>query len=740
MKIFLSYGHDSNTPLIDKIREYLSSNINGENAHEVWIDKSEIKSGQDWRLRITEGIKQSDVVLAGLSVYSTRDPGVCRNEINISIGVMGGNIKTILLEPADVVSAPAMLSHIQWLDMSDWKEHAHEGFENNYFKAKFKELSEMIITPENEKFNGDINLLKKKLCPISSLSRIQSLTQKHMYGRQWLYNKIEDWDKSNSSRIFWIIGGPGFGKSTFAANLQQTYNVNIPAVQFVEWGKPIHSNPCAIIRNLAFQLAIRYPDYLCQLLSLPQLDELLDLNENELFDVLFCEGMFLRIDGGHENVWVLIDALDEANDEFDNKIAQTIARHIERLPKWIKFIITSRDDSKVRLPLQHFKPQIYDLDNSIRKYNRQDMIDYLLSELEEFNPTINQCAKIADKSEGVFLYLQFVVDDIKTGIHTISEINELPKDLDSYYYSLFYRSFNNNMSFYIEFVSKVLEILVSSPKTMNISLIKECSGIETDKQFYQVLDSIQNLIRIENNEIKFFHSSLQNWLTNYNVSGCFFVSKQDGIKKICMSFVKWLSCDDTTLDNFWLDYNHGFIDCERNNIAMPSHFSGSHINTLFKMFCPEGGCGFGAIVKYCFENMGFMENYLDNILYKKTDSSYLLSLLNGLFESVKDRYIELGIVSPISRTFEYPDSDKFNKNGQLIYQTIKQSAFYCAVIEYIGARIKNLEVVKRLISNVEILAFYNSRLGEILIGEINSLSDMADFTAIEMERRISNIQ
>lgn len=159
MRIFLSYGHDSNAPLIEKIYEYLTNGFDGSPKHEVWIDKSEIKEGEDWRCRISEGIRQSDVVLAGLSKYSTRNPGVCRDEINISIGVMGGNIKTILLEPADIVAVPAMLSHIQWLDMSDWKRHIDEGFYGKYFQRKFKELATMINTPENEKFNGDINIL-----------------------------------------------------------------------------------------------------------------------------------------------------------------------------------------------------------------------------------------------------------------------------------------------------------------------------------------------------------------------------------------------------------------------------------------------------------------------------------------------------------------------------------------------------------------------------------------------------
>lgn len=38
MKIFLSYGHDSNEPLIEKIKEYLSKDADGILKHEVWID------------------------------------------------------------------------------------------------------------------------------------------------------------------------------------------------------------------------------------------------------------------------------------------------------------------------------------------------------------------------------------------------------------------------------------------------------------------------------------------------------------------------------------------------------------------------------------------------------------------------------------------------------------------------------------------------------------------------------
>ena len=67
MKIFLSYGHDLNTPLIEKIKEYLSKDAEGNLKHEAWIDSSEFKAGKDWREKITKGVLESDVVVAAKS-------------------------------------------------------------------------------------------------------------------------------------------------------------------------------------------------------------------------------------------------------------------------------------------------------------------------------------------------------------------------------------------------------------------------------------------------------------------------------------------------------------------------------------------------------------------------------------------------------------------------------------------------------------------------------------------------
>src|SRR5665647_959724 len=81
LRIFLSYGHDRNEELVRRMKSDLEAR-----GHDVWLDQNEIKAGDDWRRSITDGIVASDRVLSFLSKHSTRDPGVCLDEIAIAIG------------------------------------------------------------------------------------------------------------------------------------------------------------------------------------------------------------------------------------------------------------------------------------------------------------------------------------------------------------------------------------------------------------------------------------------------------------------------------------------------------------------------------------------------------------------------------------------------------------------------------------------------------------------------------
>ena len=174
---------------------------------------------------------------------------------------------------------------------------------------------------------------------------------------------------------------------------------------------------------------------------------------------------------------------------------------------------------------------------------------------------------------------------------------------------------------------------------------------------------------------------------------------------------------------------------------MPAQFSPSHTDAIFEMLCPVGSYGFGGIVRYCSENLGYMQNILDKLFASKNvDEHFIISLFNSLFESIKDLYMEIGIVSPITRSFEWPECEDYHPKGRLIHDTIKKSAFFCSIVEYAVRKGCSNTIKNKLISFVEIFVFYNNRLSEILLGEIGSLCDMAGFTADEMDRRIEGIK
>lgn len=743
MRIFLSYGHDSNEPLIKKIQDYLSKDAEGNLKHEVWMDKSEIKAGKDWRERITKGVLESDVVLAGLSKHSTQGSSVCRNELTISIGVKGGNIKTILLEPSDVVSPPAMISHIQWLDMSDWKEHKDEGFESEYFQEKFRQIAEMIETPENERFNGEITQLKETLEPISSISRIKSLTQKDMYGRTWLYEKIEEWDKTSNQRLFWIVAGPGFGKSMFAANLQEQYNARIPAIQFVEWGKPDHSNPCCILKNLAFQLAVRYPEYRTFVLQLPDVikEKLNEKNEDELFDLLFCESTWMKIDGGQENVWVLIDALDEANDTFDNKIAQTLARHMDRMPRWMRFILTSRDDSKVRLPLQKYHPQIFDLEEYVKEKNSEDLLLYVREELDDLHPTEEQVQQIVDKSQGVFLYLSLCVEGIHNGEYSLDHLAQLPDGLSDFYYLTFTRLFHDRLDHYKKTVLPILEVVVGSKEDVNVKFAQYCSEIDDEYTFLEALREIKIICKMETNDkpISFFHSSLKDWLTDYGSSGQFYVSHDIAEQRISRCLGRWLKSDDYLDEAFWSENGFGFQHLNDAAFANIEKINKSKLFIILDSI--HVNSTFGGMLSTRNDNVNTVLAYIDNLTLLKHDITAAIDFIDALSEAIKDKYIESGFVSQETRSFS-DDYDAMEKIAPTkVWSAVKSGAVVGIIGHHVSENKRKYPKAFRMVlkNKMQLFAYYDYRIGDVFLSVRASLEDMGYFASKEMYKIIERI-
>ncbi len=160
-KVFLSYGHDDNEPVVKMIYDRLL-----ERGHQPWIDTAEIKAGNDWRQTISDGILESSCFLAFVSEYSVRVPGVCLDEISIGVGSYNCRIMPVLLEKG--VTAPNSISGIQWLDLTDWKtvkEKPDPQVWETWIKEKTDLIIRMVEDERNLAVSGNISQIKNRLSP-----------------------------------------------------------------------------------------------------------------------------------------------------------------------------------------------------------------------------------------------------------------------------------------------------------------------------------------------------------------------------------------------------------------------------------------------------------------------------------------------------------------------------------------------------------------------------------------------
>jgi len=528
LNIFLSYGHDQNTPLVEMIKAALEKR-----GHDVWYDKSEIKTGDDWRRAITDGIDKSDKVLSVLSKHATRIPGVCRDEIAIALAVKGGNIQTILVEDEKTVSPPVNIGHIQWLDMSLWQSLHEKGGNawTQWFEEKIDEIIRVVESDESRRFAGEIELLKQYLQPVSSDARINELLIKGFYGRTWLMNDVEEWrlQYHNPSRVFVLLAEAGVGKSAFAAYLTHNRGDVVVASHFCRWNMPLHSSADIAVKSIAFQMATKLPDYRKFLLKLPEIKNLGERNPAELFDYLIASPLSITIHGGRERYVIMIDAVDEANTlSGQNELVSLLANEFEKTPQWLSLLVTSRPENEVLAELDKFRPHIIDAHSNV---NIDDIRVFLEGNFKSYTTPNRQEAikSILSKCEGNFLYAVEICNDIKNGYVDINAPDKFPLGMGNLYLNTFNRKFKE--ADYNKSILPALEVLTTALEPIHTNHVCKLLTIKK-RELNDILLTLGSLFTVHEEKIQPFHKSLPEWLFNRKAAGRYYVDSGDALQSM----------------------------------------------------------------------------------------------------------------------------------------------------------------------------------------------------------------
>ena len=562
MKLFFSYGHDNHSEVVYRLAKKIEAL---DKEIDVWIDTDKIPRDSHWRNKITTGIIGSNSVIAFLSSYSAREESVCRDELSIALCSKHGMIKTILLEPANSFTPPSIVTEYQWGDMSNYPDYLDQGEEafDQYIEAEAKKIIRLVKSDEIQKYDREIRELRELLgLPETDiLTRFDKLLGSEIVGRTWLFEKIKAWaEDTEGSQIMMLYGKPGAGKSMFAAHLQM-YEPHVIAAFPCDCRSSEFSRTDSIIRNIAYRLALRMPDYRSVLLNIlrkrPNYND-----ENMMFNLLIATPLAkYNIDGGRETQINIVDALDEMKNDH---LAQFIDQYAPMMKRYVRFLITSRKIPEITERFNNYSSIDIDAYTSAGKADLKAYYEKRLGEaLAEYPEKDAFIQKLIEASELMFAYARCVCDnilaDIAEGRFRIHEY-PIPKGLNKLYMATLDRYFNSSdapytFQDYEDNWQEALGMIAASPEPMPISTLMKLMGWGKNalKRFCRPLSAL--LVKT-GETLQLFHKSFIEWL---NTTDCGYASSvEDGIGNLADRCYAVYEKDAEELDAYMLLYTTKF--------------------------------------------------------------------------------------------------------------------------------------------------------------------------------------
>ena len=266
--------------------------------------------------------------------------------------------------------------------------------------------------------------------------------------RQAILKQIKDWanNDSKASKLFWLHGGAGAGKSALAQSLAEQLKDSILAASFFFFRlEASRNNGDMLVPTLVQQLIASFPEI--KKLVLEQLRKnqgIFSKSREQQMKVLFIDPLVnLQRRNTEPNApmeaethprLIIIDGLDECKDqEIQCDILQVIAKAIPNLPYPFRFFVTSRPEAHLVRSFDN-NPAIKKV--SVTRYDlsrdsdaNRDIRTFLNQEFEKLRsghpvakylqdwPKEDDITALVDRSSGHFVYPATVIRYIGSPNH-----------------------------------------------------------------------------------------------------------------------------------------------------------------------------------------------------------------------------------------------------------------------------------------------------------------------------------
>ena len=400
--------------------------------------------------------------------------------------------------------------------------------------SKLEEVHQVVTEIRQAQLNTDQEEdILRKLAKVDTENIIRHHSERYLEGtRKSVFAKVNGWLKDGNSpnRVMVIVGNAGMGKSVIAAELSKRMleEGKLSGGHFCQHDKVRHRNPKVMLQSLAYQLSHSLPDYrkaLVKQLSRNLGVEINDMEVGDLFELLFEEPLS-RLTDPNSTCLVIIDALDESEYQGRNELLDVIAKCFNKLPLWIRFLVTTRPEINICDSLKGLQPLLLEPSDEENLKDIRFLFEKRLScKLQSENHEVI-FQELVQKSEGLILWAYLLTDFIienNLSFLTLEVLNNtVPSGISSVFQSYFARlesELSKELKITEEQFLNFLSALTAAREPLPLGLVSKLliqgkMSSRFQRKVSNAIACISSLLPVQDGCVHFFHKSLKDWLSD----------------------------------------------------------------------------------------------------------------------------------------------------------------------------------------------------------------------------------
>ena len=542
-RVFISYGRKDASSLAHKLSGELTRR-----QFEVWVDQSSLRAGRAWEQQIVGGLSTTQAVIALLSPHSTRqddrqsDDSVCLDEIAFArYGPTPVPIVPVLAVRG--ASIPLTIFRLHYLDFVDALNS------EPVFQAQFSQLLSALsdALAGRPRYRSWDSWLDRG----PDFERFLYVKHRKFTGREWLFEKIDTWQRSTSEAALLIKGDPGIGKTALIAELAFGRLSGSTVITYCcQWDVTETLRPATFVRAIAYQFASRIPAYADALETsdIRRMLERAELDPPSAFELAVLAPLGRLNPPQESRFFLCIDALDEgATFKEGPGIVDLLSSRIDRVPSWIRVIATTRNDKAVLRQLAALRAAEIDAAsaeniNDVAAYVAQQFAQpEVKSAFSNSRKTIADLEKsLVEQSRGSFLFAEHFIEGTVRGRVQPDQVDDLPPGLNGTYESYLQRAFPDASA--KEAILPILEILSAATEPIPVSVVASAIGLKTHALMKLLAPLAQFVVQSnlsgKDPRLSFWHKSFPDFLTDIeNADSDFSIDPAEGHRKLASLFV-----------------------------------------------------------------------------------------------------------------------------------------------------------------------------------------------------------